>query len=264
MPDFSTIAGIISDLDGVAYRGEAPIASAVEAFRAWRERGLPYAFVTNNSTRSAEAFAAKLRGLDIAAEARDVITSAEATAEVLKQRYPPGTAVFVIGAEALRRAIRDAGFLLAEREAGVVVAGLDRSFSYAKLETAQRIILSGGAFYGTNPDRMLPSAEGFEPGAGSLLAAIEACSGRAPTVIGKPQPTLVELALERLGTPRDRTLVIGDQLATDIAAGKSAELPTLLVKTGVPEAGPRSLEPDFEVAHLGEVRDLIRPQAAAR
>ena len=141
--------------------------------------------------------------------------------------------------------------------AKLVVAGLDRDFSFEKLAMAQQIIRSGGAFYGTNPDLVLPHATGFEPGAGSILAAIEACTGTKPSIIGKPAPTLVEFALKRIGTPRDRTLMIGDQVATDIAAGAAAGVKTMLVKTGVPESGPRELDPDFECDDLSEILGQI-------
>src|SRR3989442_1340127 len=60
MPQDKTISGIISDLDGVAYRGDNPIPDAVQAFRAWHSNGVPYAFVTNNTTKSAAEFATKL------------------------------------------------------------------------------------------------------------------------------------------------------------------------------------------------------------
>ena len=253
MSNWPKISGIISDLDGVVYRGDEPIASAVAAFRRWHEAGVPYAFVTNNSTKDAAAFAAKLCGMGVPADAADVVTTSAATVATVKDRWPAGTGVYVIGAAALRKAILEAGFVLADEDAKVVVAGLDREFAYRKLKTAQKAILSGAGFLGTNPDKMLPSETGYEPGAGSILAAIEACSGKAPTIVGKPQPTLIRMALARLGTAKSETLMIGDQVATDIAAGKAAGLPTLLVSTGVPESGPRSVEPDFVAEHLDEL-----------
>lgn len=251
--DLQSIGGIVSDLDGVTYRGDSPIPSAVAAFQHWHRRGIPFVFVTNNSTKSAGEFAAKLKGMGIAASTEDVITTSSVTAAIVKKAYPSGTAIYVIGSKALAQAIEEAGFVISDRDAKVVVAGLDREFTYQKLATAQQIIMAGADFYGTNPDLVLPHETGFEPGAGSILAAIEASTGQKPKIVGKPEPSLVEFALQRLGTARDQTLMIGDQVATDIAAGAAAGVQTLLVKTGVPETGPRALDPDFECNDLSEI-----------
>lgn len=257
MTDWTTISAIISDLDGVTYRGADPIPEAVTAFRAWHDRGLPYAFVTNNSTKSAETFAATLTAMGIPAEASQIVTSSAAAAARLKALLPQGARVLVIGAPALAEAVAARGFTLAETEVQAVVAGLDREFTFRKLELAQRALLGGALFLGTNPDRMLPHGAGFEPGAGSILAAIETASGVGPTIIGKPQPDLVRTALERLGTPAETTFMLGDQVETDIAAGQAAGLPTILVRTGVPPRDVAGVHPTHDIRTLAEIPDHI-------
>ena len=106
------INGIISDLDGVAYRGDQPIPRSVQAFRAWHERGVPYAFVTNNSTKSAAQFAAKLSGMGIPATAAQVFNTISAATILLQQRWPPGTPVFAIGEQPLLERLEEAGYHL--------------------------------------------------------------------------------------------------------------------------------------------------------
>lgn len=253
MTHWPQIKGIISDLDGVAYRGDAPIPSAVQAFAAWAEAGLPYAFVTNNSTKSADEFAEKLSGMGIPTRPEQVITTAAAAAAELMRRLPPPARVLVIGAASLRRSVEAQGYILAEKDVAAVVAGLDRGFTFARLELAQAALLSGALFIGTNPDGMLPHGAGYEPGAGSILKAIETASGVAPLIIGKPEPTLLTLALNFLGTPPGQTLMVGDQVNTDILAGKAAGLPTVLVMTGVPQKGPFAATPDFTIDTLAEI-----------
>jgi 4-nitrophenyl phosphatase len=251
LPDF---VAVISDLDGVVYRGSEPIKEAVEAFRRWHDNGIRYCFVTNNSTRSASEFAAKLRGFGIVAEAENVVTSADTTAALLKARWPAGARVFVVGATSLVEAIAAAGFEITGDAAEIVVAGLDRDFTYAKLKLAARLVLDGAALIGTNPDLLLPSEDGFEPGAGTLIGAIAAASGQQPLIIGKPEPHMIEAALQRLGTDPARTVMIGDQIATDIQAGQRAGLFSILVQTGVPETGARQAEPDLTLASLAALK----------
>ncbi len=248
-----TISGVISDLDGVVYRGADSILSAVEAFQRWHRAGVPYVFVTNNSTQTAAEFAIRINGMGIEVEASQIVTSAQATALRLAGDHPQGARVFVVGAQALKDAVQAQGFALAEVGVDVVVSGLDRGFTYQTLAIAQRALLAGAAFYGTNADPMLPNDAGFDPGAGSILQAIATASGRVPVIVGKPARHMIDLGLARLGTPLGETLMIGDQIETDIVAGHAAGLTTVLVRTGVPETGPRVVEPDFVVEDLGQI-----------
>lgn len=251
LPDFTAV---ISDLDGVVYRGNEPIKEAVEAFRRWQGNGIRYCFVTNNSTRSASEFAAKLRGFGIAAETENVVTSADTTAALLKARWSAGTRIFVIGAQSLVEAIAAAGFEIGGEGAEIVVAGLDRDFTYAKLKSAARLVLAGATLIGTNPDLLLPCDDGFEPGAGTLIGAIAAASGKPPLIVGKPEPHMIEVALKQLGSDPARTVMIGDQTATDIRAGQRAGLFSILVQTGVRETGARQAEPDLTLASLATLK----------
>jgi 4-nitrophenyl phosphatase len=246
-PDF---AAVISDLDGVVYRGSEPIPEAVAAFQRWHAAGIPYCFVTNNSTRTAAEFAAKLRGFGVAAEAENVVTSADTTAALLKARWPNGARVFVVGAPSLAETIAAAGFEITAERAEIVVVGLDRDFTYAKLKQATRLLLAGAVLIGTNPDLLLPSEDGFEPGAGTIVGAVAAASGKAALFVGKPEPHMIAAALQRLGTDPKRTVMIGDQVATDIQAGQRAGLFSILVTTGVPETPQTQIRPDLTVASL--------------
>lgn len=244
------ISGIISDLDGVTYRGDEPIESAVSVFQRWNDIGLPYAFVTNNSTKSAEEFSIKLNAMGIPADPARIVTTSAVAADRLGELLEPRRRVMVIGAPALVRAVAERNFEIADEDVDAVIAGLDRNFTYKKLARAQTALLAGAHFIGTNPDPLLPKGGGSEPGAGAILRAIETASGVAPTIIGKPQPDLVTRALSILGTDPQSTFMLGDQIMTDIAAGLAAGLPTIRVRTGVKEKEPLSLAPDFDIESL--------------
>lgn len=248
------ISAIISDLDGVTYRGKEPIESAVKIFRLWNDIGIPYAFVTNNSTKSAEEFSSKLNAMDIPADPKNIITTSAVAAQKLKKMLEPKSRVMVIGEKALVNAISECNFIIADKNVDAVIAGLDRSFTHKKLEKAQTALLKGAHFIGTNPDKMLPKDDGFEPGAGSILKAIEFASGGVkPIIIGKPNPDLVLKALSVLGTEPAATFMLGDQIMTDIMAGKAAGLKTIRVQTGVIEKGPFSISPDFDIKNLESI-----------
>ncbi len=259
MTDWPKISAIISDLDGVTYRGDDPIESAIQVFQRWHDEGLPYAFVTNNSTKSAEEFAEKLNDMGIPASPERIVTTSSVAADRLTTLIKPGSRVMVIGATALVRAVEERGFEVANEDVSAVVAGLDRAFTFEKLTKAQTALMQGAHFIGTNPDHMLPYGSGFEPGAGSILKAIETASGVVPMIIGKPQPDLVYMALSILGTDRKSTYMLGDQITTDIMAGHKAELPTILVRTGVSEKGPFPIKPTFDIETLASI-----PSAATR
>jgi 4-nitrophenyl phosphatase len=132
--------------------------------------------------------------------------------------------------------------------------GLDRAISHEKMRLAVQAILDGATLIGTNPDLLLPTAHGYEPGAGAQLTAVAAAARVKPIIVGKPETHMIEAALERLGTARSETIMIGDQIPTDIQAGKRAGLCSVLVTTGVPAAAdPALLAPDFVVRSLLDI-----------
>jgi len=245
------ICGIISDLDGVAYRDHHPIPSSVQAFRAWLERGVPYAFVTNNSTKSAAQFAAKLNGMGTPATAAQVFNTISAVTILLQQRWPPGTPVFAIGEQPLLDALEESGYHLTGTNTEVVVLGFDSGLSYAKLRTAIRAALAGAAVVATNPDVLTPVHDGYDPCVGVLTEAVAAAvPTAAPIVVGKPDPFMIEQALKHLGTRKQETVMIGDQIATDIVAGQSAGLRAILIASDVPFNAVTGVVPDLVISSL--------------
>jgi 4-nitrophenyl phosphatase len=172
--------------------------------------------------------------MGIAIPAAQVITSPVATRRYLETQTPSGTPAYYVGMEGLRAALFDDGyFVLDERTPQFVVVGLDMGMTYAKMRTACLAIRAGARFVGTNPDTSLPTEAGIVPGAGSLLAMLQAATDVVPFVIGKPAPTMLHAAIGMLGADPQRTLMIGDRLDTDIAGAKAAGLASALVLTGV-------------------------------
>lgn len=227
------IRHLLIDLDGVLYLGNSAIPGAVD-FIAWlRTRGLGFRLVTNNATLTPEQYVDKLALMGIRVAAEEVFTSSLATALYLQAEGARGQRAYVIGERGLQRALANAGIKIQESEPEWVVVGLDRSLTYDKLKHATLAIAAGARFVGTNPDTSLPAAEGLLPGAGSILAAITAATGVTPRVIGKPQPTMLELAMEALGGTLSNCAMLGDRLDTDIEGAVRFGMPSIMVLTGV-------------------------------
>lgn len=227
--------GLLLDLDGTLYHGTKRIEGADRLLRMLKELELPYQFVTNNSASSPEDVADRLNKMGIAAAASDVSSSAQAATEYIA-RQKPGAAVFIVGEAGLRQAAIDAGLRLTDDQPDYVLQGIDRQLSYDKLAAAVRYIHQGAVSVLTNPDLLLPGEGGLIPGAGSIGAMIRAASGQEPILIGKPSPILMDYALRKLGLPAEQTWVVGDNLATDIAAGRASGCGTALVLTGLTNA----------------------------
>ena len=247
---------LVIDMDGVLYRGNEAISGSADLIEFLRGQGFGFVLATNNATRTPQQFVEKLAGMGVQVYPDEVLTSSLATAGYLKSIAPPGTRVFVVGMDGLQAALREAGFVLVEEDAEFVVAGMDFTVCYERLTQATFQIRAGAEFIGTNPDRTFPSERGIMPGAGSLLAFLEAATGIKPTVIGKPEVAMMEQALARMGAQPAATAILGDRLETDILAGQRAGMRTLLVLSGVTDQAllaASEIQPDLvfeDVAHL--------------
>lgn len=227
------IKALIIDLDGVLWKDHEPIGNLPAIFSRISVHGWQFAFATNNSMNTPEFYRKKLADFGVQLHNPIIVTSPLAVAFALKKRYPAGGAVHIVGEKGLRETLQQAGFVDTDGKPLAVVAGMDRSITYAKLKKAARLIRDGVWFIGSNPDKTYPTPEGLAPGAGSILAALEAASGVSPMIVGKPSPTLFEAAREQLGSRPEETLVIGDRLDTDILGGQRAGMKTALVLSGV-------------------------------
>jgi HAD superfamily hydrolase (TIGR01457 family) len=222
---------ILLDLDGVLYRWPEPIPGSVEAVAALRRAGKRLAFVTNNSSRTPEQVAERLAAMGIDASPSEVVTSAMATGALLAERGI--RSAFVVGEDGLLKALADEGIRVIEGEgqADAVVVGFDRGADYGKLKDASVLVERGALLVGSNPDPSFPAPGGEAwPGAGALLAVIEATTGVRGEVVGKPEPPLLRRALAAAGG--ERPLVIGDRLDTDIAGAVRLGWDAALVLSG--------------------------------
>ncbi|QZA32723.1 HAD-IIA family hydrolase [Hydrogenibacillus sp. N12] len=256
--------GWLLDLDGTLVRGTRPLPGAGAFLDALRAAGAAFLILTNNATRTAAAVAGALTEAGLPVRPEEVLTSADVLAEVLARRYPGGR-VLAIGEAGLYEPLRARGLRVVEAGADpagpvdAVAVGLDRTLTYGKLTAALRALAAGVPFYATNCDLRLPGEDGWLPGNGSIVELLRVASGRTPRVVGKPRYPMLRAALRRLGLPRSDVALVGDNVLTDIAAGRRAGIDAYLVETGVPPAkgALRRYPPAGRVPNLEALRSLL-------
>ena len=252
--------GWLFDLDGTVYRGEGLIPGAAEVIQALRGAGRRVAFLSNKPIQTRDDYAAKLTRLGMPTRSEEVVNSSLVLARHLA-RTDPGAACFVIGEPPLIGELRAHGLEVRDDErVGWVVIAFDRTFTYAKLNTALQAVKRGARLIATNPDRTCPVADGEIPDCAGMIAAVEAVTGKTvELIVGKPSRLMLEVALEVLGLPASETVIVGDRIETDVTMGKALGLGTVLVLSGVTGADdPRiaELKPDHVLA---SIRELLAP-----
>ena len=251
---------VVFDVDGcltVAGRAIPGGGGALDAVAAIGARVL---IATNNSTAAPETVADRLSAIldhTIAPEA--VVTSAMAAVAVLR---PSDAPVLVVGERGIHHALEAADLATTTDpdQARTVLVGMDRAFDYAAMSRAGRAIAGGARLVATNDDRTFPSAGPGVPGAGAILASIEAASGVRALVCGKPHPPMLDLLRPRLAS--GVTWMVGDRIETDVAFARAAGFTAILVLTGVtpPHGEHGDLTPDVELASVAALGSLLTPQ----
>lgn len=256
-----SIKAFVIDMDGVLYVGQQRLPGARQFLSYLEEQDIPFILATNNSTLTPTQYVAKLGAMGIEVTEDRILTSGQATALYLSQVAPARARLYAIGEAGLISPLKEQGFHLTEEEVDYVVVGLDRQLTYEKLEIATLAIRAGATFIGTNPDTTLPTEQGLVPGTGATLAALEAATGASPLIIGKPEPILLRLAMEKMGLPSEGTAIIGDRLETDILGGREAGVITILVLTGISDREELTTsphQPDFLFDSIGDFLDAWR------
>ena len=251
--------GYIIDMDGVIYHGNR-LLPGVKGFVEWLQRNSKkFMFLTNSSERSPRELQQKLHRLGLDVDEKNFYTSALATAAFLKSQCPDGS-VYVIGETGLTNAMYDAGFAMNEINPDYVVVGETRSYNYEKIEHAVHMVFNGAKLIGTNPDMTGPTEKGIVPATRALIAPIELTTGKSAYFVGKPNPLMMRIAMKRLQTTIEETIIVGDRMDTDIIAGIEAEIDTILVLSGV--TTPENIDnypysPTYVLNGVGELPDMI-------
>jgi len=263
-----TMKLVIFDIDGVLLRGLQALPHAADSVKKLREHCVVVSFLTNNSSSAPEVYAQRLINASIDANPDEIMTSAIATVLYLRKLSPEGARILVVGEEGITSAMSDAGFTIIDYDnpssVDYVVVGMDRGFNYEKLARAQsEIWFNKAILIGTNNDPIYPIENGgIRPGGGTMIAALEACTRQKALIIGKPETITIDLILEKYKVEKDEAMIVGDNLDTDILAGKRAGIATAFVLTGIHTENdlrnaPSDRIPDFILRNLSTLDQCL-------
>ena len=272
---------LLVDLDGVVYRGVDPVPGVAAVLADRVARGDDVVYVTNNSMHYRADYQTRLAAMGAPVSPNTVVSSARATAAYLRDHDPGIRRVLVLGGSGLERELRDMGYdvvtaaaaatrvsqegiggFAAAGQPDAVVVGLDPAMTYLRLYVASDCVRAGAHFIATNRDPVYPSERGLRPGAGSVVAAVEAASGVVPVSIGKPAPYLLEAAARAVGREPSEAIMIGDGIATDLAAAQAVGARCVLMLTGVStradvEGLPADRQPTAVAVDAGELAAIL-------
>jgi 4-nitrophenyl phosphatase len=252
----------VLDLDGTVYRGDTLLPGAAAAVERLRAAGVDLCFFSNNPTKSRSAYAERLRDLGIGVDESSVLSAGTVTTRFLADEHG-GDAVFVVGSDGLIEQFEAAGLstVADATEADVLVASYDIDFSYGDMLAGYRALEAGAAFYGTDPDLLVPAEEGMVPGSGAIINAVGGIVDRNPEkILGKPSVEAQRAVLDNLGVAPKRCLVVGDRLNTDIALGERSGMTTVLVRTGVAtdaDVADSEIQPDYVIDSLADLETTL-------
>ena len=222
------------DMDGTIYLGNRLFDYTQSFLQYVKKNGGKYMFLTNNSSKSAEIYVEKLSRMGIAATSEDFLTSSYATYLYLKEKYS-GKKIYVLGTRSLIDEFAKWGLWVTDRledDVECLTVGYDTELTYGKLEDACILLGRGADYVATHPDMVCPTEYGFVPDCGAVCEMLEHATGRKPKVIGKPQPEMVLLALQKYSVSKNDAILLGDRLHTDIACALNAGIDAGLVLSG--------------------------------
>ncbi len=243
------------DMDGTVYLGEQLLPGAKQLFDWLQQNRIPYYFITNNSSRARQQYAAKLEKLGLRVPESLIFTSGEATAIYL-QMLQPSARLFVVGTPSLEEEMRQHGFELVQEQPDFVVLGFDTTLTYEKIRQLCDFVRAGVRYIATHPDINCPTEDGYMPDIGAMMAMIVASTGKQPdVVVGKPNAPIVQAVLHKTGVEAAKMIMVGDRLYTDIALGQ-AGITTILVLSGessLADVAQSPHQPDFIAKDLSEI-----------
>ena len=251
------------DMDGTIYLDNDLFDGTIDFLDQVKANGGRYLFVTNNSSKSTDAYVKKLASIGIPASEDDFLTSTDATILYIKEKYY-GRKFYSFGTTSFTEQLAAAGIdVVTELVDGIdgIVMGNDNELNFKKLEDACKLLLNDIIYIATNPDWVCPTAFGYVPDCGSVAEMLWRATGKRPVFIGKPRPEMLTLAMSKYGYTKAESVMIGDRVYTDIASGYNAGIDTIFVLSGegtMADAESSETPPTYIFNGIREVYDKIR------
>ena len=221
------------DMDGTIYLDNDLFDGTKDFLGYVKEIDGKYIFLTNNSSKSVDKYIEKLAGMGIESTAYDFLTSTDATVLFLKKKSYKK--IYAFGTASFKEQLRKSGLPITDMlEDGIdcLCMGFDTELTFQKLEDACILLGRDVDYIATNPDWVCPTWYGYVPDCGSVSEMLYNATKRRPLFIGKPEPTMALLAMEKTGFAKDETALMGDILYTDISCGVNAGISTIFMLSG--------------------------------
>lgn len=251
------------DMDGTIYEDECLFDGTLDLFRKIRKDGNIYMLLTNNSSRSVEDYVRKVTRMNIPATRDDFFTSVQATVLYLKNNHP-GERVYAQGTRSFIEELVKSGINVTEEydeTATVILVGFDTELTFEKMRRTTKMLTGfKGAYIAANLDYVCPTDYGFVPDCGSMCIGYKYATGLSPIVIGKPEPTMIDIACQKTGIAKEDAVIIGDRLYTDIASGVNAGITTICVLSGeakLDEIHAYEKQPTYIFESVKEIYELL-------
>lgn len=252
------------DMDGTIYLDNDLFDGTIDFLNAVKRKGGRYLFVTNNSSKSTDAYVKKLESIGIPACEDDFLTSTDATIFYIRNKYP-GRKFYCFGTASFFEQLLAAGINVTTElsdDIDGIVMGNDNELNFKKLEDACKLLLRDIIYIATNPDWVCPTAFGYVPDCGSVAEMLWRATGKRPHFIGKPRPEMLTLAMEKFGYSKEESVMIGDRVYTDIASGYNAGIDTIFVLSGegtMKDAESSDTPPTYIFKNIKEVyKEIIK------
>ena len=251
------------DMDGTLYLDDDVFDHCLDFLSAIRQRGGRYLYLTNNSSKSVDKYVEKMTRIGIPATADDFFTSTDAAVVYLRENWH-GHKIYALGTRSFRQQLSQAGFPITdhlEDDIDCLLMGFDTELTFQKLEDACILLGRGVTYLATNPDWVCPTAYGYVPDCGSVSQMLFNATKRRPYFIGKPEPAIARLAIQKTGFRPEDAVLVGDRIYTDIACGVNAGISTVLVFSGetTKEDWEKSeVKPQFTCGSIADIWEMIR------
>ena len=265
--DLTKIKRVAFDMDGTIYKGGTLFPYTKRVFETLEEIGVDYTFLTNNSSKSAKDYLAKILKLGLKATPDNITTSASATFFYLKQHYPNVKKIYVLGTASLREEFEDHGYYMIDEynekeEPELVVVAFDTTLTYDRLCKGTYWVGQGKPYVATHPDTVCPTdLDTILVDCGAVQALIKDVTGREPEAVpGKPDENMIGGIMDKYGLQRDEIMMVGDRIYTDMEMARRAKIAGVLVLTGeatldtLKESG---LTPELVLDDISVLADLL-------
>jgi HAD superfamily hydrolase (TIGR01457 family) len=247
------------DMDGTIYKGRNVIPGAKEFIEFLIKENIPFVFLTNNSSHTREYYCAKLGSMGFEIDKEKILTSTIATVRFIKERRA-GKKVFVVATPEVAGEIEGLGIPSEEKDPDIVLLTFDTTITFEKINKAYHHIMNGAELIATHPDDLCPTEDSYDVDIGQFIRMLSNLTGTAPIIVGKPSMLMVEMAAGEMGVAKDRTMMIGDRLYTDMRMAANAGIESILVLTGeakISDLDGSEVKPTYVLGSVADIPELL-------